>query len=199
MKIGFIGAGVVAQTLAKHFMAGGHEVILSNSRGGNFLEKVVSELGSKAKVATREATAEADIVILASPWHKMKESLKGIDWKNKILVDATNQFDMSTMKIADLGNKTGSEYVSELASGAIVLKAFNHVVMDWIKNPSEDQKTVLFIAGDDKKAKAKLSTLISDSKFHPCDVGSLKDGGALLQLGGSLNGLHLKVHASFTL
>ncbi len=33
MKIGFIGAGVVAQTIAKHVLPFGHEVTFSNSRG----------------------------------------------------------------------------------------------------------------------------------------------------------------------
>jgi predicted dinucleotide-binding enzyme len=33
MQIGIIGAGTVAQTLAKHFLPLGHEVMLSNTRG----------------------------------------------------------------------------------------------------------------------------------------------------------------------
>jgi 3-hydroxyisobutyrate dehydrogenase-like beta-hydroxyacid dehydrogenase len=33
VKIGFIGAGVVAQTIARHVLPFGHHVVLSNTRG----------------------------------------------------------------------------------------------------------------------------------------------------------------------
>ena len=37
MKIGFIGAGIVAQTISKHVLAVGHRVLLSNTRGPDSL------------------------------------------------------------------------------------------------------------------------------------------------------------------
>jgi NADP oxidoreductase coenzyme F420-dependent len=37
MKIGFIGASTVAQTIAKHVLPFGHQVMLSNSRGPDSL------------------------------------------------------------------------------------------------------------------------------------------------------------------
>jgi predicted dinucleotide-binding enzyme len=54
MKIGFIGAGVVAQTIAKHVLPFGHEVILSNSRGPDSLVSLVKELGSSSSAPGRE-------------------------------------------------------------------------------------------------------------------------------------------------
>ena len=33
MKIGTLGAGTVAQAIARHAVAHGHQVVLSNSRG----------------------------------------------------------------------------------------------------------------------------------------------------------------------
>jgi 8-hydroxy-5-deazaflavin:NADPH oxidoreductase len=73
------------------------------------------------------------------------------------------------------------------------LKAFNHVVTSWIQGVQGDMNTVLFVAGDDLEAKTKLLEIIRSSRFHAVDVGSLKIGGSLLQLGGSLNGLLLKI------
>jgi 8-hydroxy-5-deazaflavin:NADPH oxidoreductase len=172
MKIGFVGVGHVAQTLSRHFIQAGHEVILSNSRGPESLIGIIRQLGPKARAGTDIDAAAADIVILATQWENAPAALKGINWKDKILVDATNHFG-SNYKVVQLGNKTGSEVVAEFAPGAKVLKAFNHVVTSWIQEVPADMNTVLFVAG--------------------VDIGSLKSGGSLLQLGGGLNGLLLKI------
>jgi 3-hydroxyisobutyrate dehydrogenase-like beta-hydroxyacid dehydrogenase len=37
MRIGFIGTGIVAQTISKHVLAVGHRVLLSNTRGPDSL------------------------------------------------------------------------------------------------------------------------------------------------------------------
>jgi len=192
MKIGFIGAGNVAQTLSRHFMQAGHEAILSNSRGPETLSGLIRQLGPRSSAGTNIDAAAAEVVILATPWAKVPEALKGIHWKDKILVDTTNHFD-STFKVIQLGNKTGSEIVAEFALGAKVLKAFNHVVTSWIQEVPADRNTVLFVAGDDLEAKTKLLEIIRSARFHAVDVGSLKSGGSLLQLGGGLNGRLLKI------
>ena len=46
MKIGFIGAGVVAQTISKHVLPFGHQVVLSNTKGPDSLAQLVKELGT---------------------------------------------------------------------------------------------------------------------------------------------------------
>ncbi|MDR3558921.1 MAG: NAD(P)-binding domain-containing protein [Candidatus Pacebacteria bacterium] len=52
MKFGFIGAGNVAQTYAKHFARHGHEVVLSNSRGPDSLVEIVRGIGPNVKAGT---------------------------------------------------------------------------------------------------------------------------------------------------
>ena len=66
MKFGFIGAGEVAQTYAKHFVRHGHEVVLSNSRGSDSLTELVRGIGPHAKAGTVKEAAKQDIVILCS-------------------------------------------------------------------------------------------------------------------------------------
>ena len=65
MKIGFIGAGVVAQTISKHVLAVGHRVLLSNTRGPESLAPLVKELGSGAEAGTPQQATEQEIVVLA--------------------------------------------------------------------------------------------------------------------------------------
>jgi len=92
MKIGIIGAGIVAQTIAKHVLPFGHRVMLSNTHGPDSLSKLVKELGAGASAGTPQQAAEQDIVVLAVMWWNVQAALFSIpDWKGRILVDATNR------------------------------------------------------------------------------------------------------------
>ena len=66
MRIGFIGAGIVSQTISKHVLAVGHRVLLSNTRGPDSLVPLVKELGSGAEAGTPQQATEQDIVVLAA-------------------------------------------------------------------------------------------------------------------------------------
>src|SRR5580692_9193370 len=92
MKIGFIGASAVAQTISKHVLPHGHQVLLSNSRGPDSLVSLVKELGAGARAGTPQQAAEQDIVVLAVNWSSVQAALFAIsDWKDRVLVDATNR------------------------------------------------------------------------------------------------------------
>src|ERR1700761_4043330 len=92
MKIGFIGASAVAQTIAQHVLPHGHEVMLSNSRGPESLAEVVGKLGPGVTAGTVRQAAELDIVVLAVKWSSVQSALFAVpDWKGRILVDATNR------------------------------------------------------------------------------------------------------------
>ena len=92
MRIGFIGAGIVAQTIAKHVLPFGHQVVLSNTRGPDSLTSLVKRLGPSAAAGTPQQAAEQEIVILAVNWSSVQAALLSIpDWKGRILVDATNR------------------------------------------------------------------------------------------------------------
>jgi predicted dinucleotide-binding enzyme len=50
--IGTIGAGTVAQAIARHALASGHQVMLSNRRGPAALAELIEELGPAATAVT---------------------------------------------------------------------------------------------------------------------------------------------------
>jgi predicted dinucleotide-binding enzyme len=91
MKVGFIGAGKVTGTFGRHLITAGHTVVVSNSRGTETLADFVADLGPGAIAGTREQAAECDVAILAVHWVKVREALKGIDWRGRILIDATKR------------------------------------------------------------------------------------------------------------
>jgi predicted dinucleotide-binding enzyme len=194
MKIGFLGAGVVAQTIAKHALASGHEAVFSNSRGPESLVSLVEELGAGASAGTVQEVAEQEIVVLAVNWPGVQKALSSIgDWKGRLLVDATNRVaSLSPFSLGDLSGRTSSEIVADLAPGARVVKAFNSVPMSWISDFSPSKpRTVLFISGDDDEAKRPVNDLIEEVGFNCVDLGSLAVGGRLQQLGGPLAGIRL--------
>jgi len=202
MKIGFIGASTVAQTIAKHVLPLGHQVMLSNSRGPDSLAEVVKELGAGATAGTPQQVAEQDIVVLAVRWSNVQPALFGVsDWKGRILVDATNRVASYTpLSLGDISGRTSSEIVADLAPGAKVVKAFNSVPMAWISDFSPSKpRTVLFISGDDADAKKPVNNLIEEVGFSCVDLGSLAVGGRLQQLGGPLAGVRLTFGERFAL
>ncbi|WP_315792352.1 NAD(P)-binding domain-containing protein [Paenibacillus sp. BIC5C1] len=106
MKFGFIGAGIVAQTLARHLLLYGHEVMLSNSRGPETLSELVSSLGTGAKSGTPLEAAEQDFVILSVMWPQMPIALSMVpDWTGRVLIDATNRFENMEPLVGELSER----------------------------------------------------------------------------------------------
>jgi predicted dinucleotide-binding enzyme len=195
MKIGMLGAGAIAQAIARHAIRHGHEVVLSNSRGPASLALLVKDLGALAAAAPPAEAAAADLVVLAVPWPQIPDAVAGLPSLDKtIVIDATNQFASLSPKpeIADLGDLTGSEYVASLLPGARVVKAFNALYGQFIAaDPRHEAgRQVLFLAGDDADAKNTVRDLTSEFGFAPVDLGTLREGGRLIQLGGPLSALH---------
>ncbi|AWS46283.1 NADPH-dependent F420 reductase [Streptosporangium sp. 'caverna'] len=193
---GVIGAGAIAQAVARHALNVGHKVTLSNSRGPETLEPLIHELGPGASAGTIAEAAQADAVLLAVPWPHIPQALSGLPpWDGRILIDATNHFltGPPEFEVADLGGQTGSEVVAGLAPGAHVIKAFNTLYAQHIAaDPRHEAgRRVLFLAGDDAAAAAAFAEWADGLGFAPVNVGDLRTGGRLMQLGGSLSSLHL--------
>ncbi|MCF6390958.1 NAD(P)-binding domain-containing protein [Mycobacterium sp. MBM] len=195
MECGTIGAGTIAQAVARHLVAAGHRVVLSNSRGPSTLNEVVSTLGPLASAGSVMEATRADMVFLTVMWWDIEVALAGLpSWDGRILVDATNQFAKADpIEVADLGELTGSEWVAALAPGARVIKAFNTLHARYIIPDPRHRagRQVLFYAGDDAPAKATFHHVTDGLGFAPVDIGPLRDGGRLMQVGGGpLSSLH---------
>jgi predicted dinucleotide-binding enzyme len=203
MKIGFLGAGNVTGTFGRHLINAGHTVVVSNSRGPATLAGFVAGLGPGAIAGTREEAAECDIVILAVHWVKVREALKGIDWRGRILIDATNAHmdpkpDISLAGVTrsraalTLTGRTSSEMVAEMAVGARLVKSISNMPMAWIQDFSPNKpRTVIFTSGDDTEAKQLVIDLVNSTGLVAIDLGSLAIGGAMHEVGAPLSGLDL--------
>ena len=183
MRIGILGAGALGTAFARHLLASGHDVVLSDSRGPESLAGLVSELGPGATADTRYEAAQAEIVVLAVPRPDVAAALEGLpDWNGRILVDATDDFSASPAP----GRITTSEEVCVLAPGARVIKALNHLFAASLAGEPHlaAGSRVLFVSGDDEDAKKTLSAVLTSLGYLPVVLGDLAEGGRLHQAVG---------------
>lgn len=185
--IGFLGAGRMAQTLARLFLRVGHDVVLSNSRGPESLTEVIADLGPAASAARpNELTSRADVIVLAVPWARVPDALRSLgDVHGTIVIDTTNnRVGPRPEDVVDLGGRGSSELVAELVPGARVVKAFNHQPIPALALlTTRADPWALFVAGDDPTAKRVVAQLIRAIGGLPIDTGTLADGGRLQNTG----------------
>jgi 8-hydroxy-5-deazaflavin:NADPH oxidoreductase len=188
MIIGFLGAGHMAQTLARVWLAAGHQVLLANSRGPASLTTLIGELGPGATAITPAQLVDADVVVLATQWTQTPSAVAALNGAGagKIVVDATNNRPGAGPEgLVDLGGRGSSEVVAELLPGARLVKAFNHLPIPSLGTLREHPEPLaLFYAGDDAEAKSVVAGLIRDLGGAPVDTGGLVEGGRLQGTGG---------------
>src|SRR6266516_1724888 len=163
MRIGIIGSGNIGANVARLFVHAGHEVALSNSRGGQGLEALVAELGGNARATTIEDTARfGDVVLVAIPFGKFR-TLPADALKGKVVIDAGNYYPQRDGKFAELDNDetTSSEHLATRGDTSAPL----------------ERRRAIFIAGDDSEAKEIVARLIEEIGFAAVDTGFLHEGG----------------------
>jgi predicted dinucleotide-binding enzyme len=181
MKIGILGAGNIA---ARLFVAAGHDVAISNSRGPDSMRELISELGPQARAMTiRDAARFGDVVLLAVPWRSPEALPEPELLRNKIVIDAMNPY-RPDGGFYDLGGSTSSEEVLKRLPGSRLVKAFNtiyyvHLASRGRNDLPIDERHTIYVAGDDAEAKAVVTRLIEEMGFAAVDTGSLREGGRL--------------------
>src|SRR5882672_6978126 len=115
MRVGFLGAGQLAQTIGKALIVAHHQVALTNSRGPETLTDVLAEMGPNCTATTSDKLKdECEVVILAIRWGQRETALKGLpDWDGTIVVDTlNNRKGPRPEDVIDVGDTTSSEVVA---------------------------------------------------------------------------------------
>ena len=187
-RIGIIGAGRLGQAMARTALRAGRSVTIANSRGPESLTAAVSTLGEGVSAATVKQAAAAHIVVIAVPWDRVRDAVRGLKWNGQIVIDATNDWGAD-----DLNGRTSSEIVAELVPGARVVKAGNTLGADVLGSDPQQAggRRVVFVSGDEGEAKSTVISLFEDAGFAAVDLGDLATGGAMQQIHHPLAGLNL--------
>ncbi|WP_066520605.1 NADPH-dependent F420 reductase [Curtobacterium ammoniigenes] len=180
--IGFIGSGNIGSQLARLAVGRGYDVVMSNSRGPETLQDLVTELGDHATAGTvAEAASAGDIVVVTIPLHAIDtvpvEPLAG-----KVVIDTNNYYPQRDGQIAELDDEstTTSEMLQRHLPASHVVKAFNHIAAADLTTqgtPSGSEgRRALIVAGDDADAKKTVADLIDEFGFDAVDIGRLSEG-----------------------
>ncbi len=188
MTYAILGSGAIGTALARRFAAGGIDVSLANTRGPESLAGLVGELGSLVKAVTVAEAHRADMVILAIPFDAVPDAVKGVEWDGRIVVDATNAFDIPAFTPRDLMGRLSTQVVADSVPGARVVKAFNTLFAAVLgADPAvPGGRRVLFVSGDDIPARAAVVDLVELLGFAAVDLGSIAEGGRAQQFGGGV-------------
>jgi 8-hydroxy-5-deazaflavin:NADPH oxidoreductase len=187
-NVGIIGAGRIGLVMARIASRAGRQVVIANRRGPESLTAVVQDLGDGVSAGTVKEAAAADIVVLAVMWPDVPQAVEGLAWEGRILIDPTNDFDPS-----DLDGRTSSEVVADLVAPARLVKAgntFGAAVLGSDPHQAGGQR-VIFLSGDDADAKKEVAALFDQAGFFVIDLGGLREGGRVQQVGAPLAGHNL--------
>jgi 8-hydroxy-5-deazaflavin:NADPH oxidoreductase len=187
-SVGIIGAGRIGQAMAQTAVRAGRPVVIANKQGPQSLASLVQELGDGVSAGTVNEAAGADIVVLAVMWPDVPQAVEGLAWEGRILIDPTNDFDPS-----DPNGRTSSELVADLVAPARVVKAGNTLVAAVLGSDPHQAggQRVIFLSGDDAEAKSAVAELFEDAGFFVVDLGGLREGGQMQQVGAALAGHNL--------
>lgn len=179
MKIAVLGAGHVGPVLARLALAAGYEVGISGSGDPARIEMITEFLAPGAvALPAADAVANADLVVLAIPWHRFPALEPGM-FAGKVVIDSMNHWPPAE---APLGT---SEEVARRLVGADVVKTLNHVAYQDME-PAGGR--AIGIAGDSPDAVRVVAEFLERIGFDPVPMGSLA-AGRLLEPGSPLFGV----------
>jgi 8-hydroxy-5-deazaflavin:NADPH oxidoreductase len=190
VKYAIIGSGNIGSAVARQFARSDLQVGVASSKGAAALVPWAAQMGPKIIPTEVPEALQADIVVLAVPFEAVQGLVEQVpDWRQRILVDATNAIDYNDFSPADLGGRASSDLVEQWAVNARVVKAFGHTwarVLAREPGDGHGGRRVLFVSGNHPEANEQIAALITELGFEPIDLGRNDVGGLLQQFGGPL-------------
>jgi 8-hydroxy-5-deazaflavin:NADPH oxidoreductase len=169
MRIGILGTGNVAQTLARRWSEAGHQVVFGSrdpaSRAaspGASLAVSLAELGAPV-VSLTDAVARSEVVVNATPGAASLDVIAGIQagvFADKVVVDVANASTGSFELVYP--NSSLGEKLQEALPEAKVVKTMNTAAMTVMTRPGSLPPSSVFVSGDDDEAKALVTGLLKD-------------------------------------
>jgi predicted dinucleotide-binding enzyme len=184
--IGVLGSGVVAQTLAKGFLAKGYPVRIG-SRSAEKLSAFSVETGIESGTFA-EVAAFGEIVVLAVKGSVGVEALQmaGIaNLSGKIVIDTTNPIaDAPPVNGVLQYFTTAEESLLERLQNAVPLgrfvKAWNTIGNAFMVDPVfPGGPPTQFLAGNDPEAKKVVTRIVTEFGFLAEDFGTAVSGRAI--------------------
>jgi 8-hydroxy-5-deazaflavin:NADPH oxidoreductase len=187
MKVGVLGSGDVAKSLAGGFLKHGHEVVM----GTRSPEKLSEWAGQnpKAKVGTfSEAARPSDVVVLAVKGTAAQKALQaagGEALAGKTIIDATNPIAdeppvNGVLKFFTTLDDSLMERLQREFPHVRFVKAFNSVGSPLMVNPQlAGGRPTMFICGNDEAAKQLVRGILEEFGWETSDMGKAEAARAI--------------------
>ena len=180
MIVGILGSGLMGAKLGTIWARAGHEVVFSYARSRKKLEDLAREAKGKASAGSpREATENADAVLLAVHWSRVDDVLRqATNVSGKVIVTCTLPMNADNTALVIAHSSSGAEELAKRAPAARVVSAFNTVPSEVLFGVFEARRRAarpsLVFCGDHTPSKHIAAQLIHDAGFDPVDVGDLR-------------------------
>jgi len=187
MKVGVLGSGDVAKTLAGGFLKHGHEVVMGTRTPAKLADW--AKQNPKGRVGTFDEAAKfAELAVLAVKGTAATDALHAAGAANlegKTVIDATNP-------IADLPPTNGvlrfftnldeslMERLQREFGNVRFVKAFNSVGSMHMVNPEfRGARPTMFICGNDEGAKKSVTGILEQFGWETADMGKAEAARAI--------------------
>ncbi len=178
LKIGIIGTGEIGGTLARLWVAAGHEVLIS-SRHPDRLKALAASLGPRARVGTpREAAVFGEVVLVSVPYGALPQVGRDLkaELAGKIVLDTCNPYPSRDGAMAVEARKASTGVADpQFLPGTRLVRAFNAINSGDLAREAHraGEPIAIPLAGDDAPALAVAERLVRDAGFAPVVVGPL--------------------------
>jgi len=187
MKIGVLGSGGVATTLASGFLKHGYQVMMG-TRDQTKLSDWVTGNPTGRVGSFEEAARFGDLIVLAVKGSAAGDVLRSSGSSalaGKTVIDATNPIADSpptngVLKFfTDLNTSLMEQLQGEFESARFV-KAFNSVGSAFMVNPNfSEGKPTMFICGNDDFAKQSVKNILDQFGWETADMGAAEAARAI--------------------
>ena len=187
MKVGILGSGVVAQTLAGGFLRHGHAVTL----GTRTPAKLAGWRAKNPKAGVEglaQAAAVGELVVLAVKGSAAADALRlagAANLAGKTVIDATNPIAEAppvngVLEFFTTLDDSLMERLQREFTAARFVKAFSSVGNACMVNPQfEGGRPTMFICGNDEAAKKTVSAILEQFGWETADMGKAEAARAI--------------------
>jgi predicted dinucleotide-binding enzyme len=178
LKIGIIGTGEIGGTLARLWVAAGHEVLMS-SRHPEKLKGLAASLGPRARVGTpREAALYGEVVVVSVPYGALPQVGRDLkaELAGQIVLDTCNPYPSRDGEMAVEARRLSTGVADpKFLPGVRLVRAFNAINSGDLASEAHraGEPIAIPLAGDDTQALAVAERLVRDAGFAPVVVGPL--------------------------
>jgi predicted dinucleotide-binding enzyme len=182
MKIGVLGSGIVAQTLAAGFLKHGHETMVGTRERAKLADW--NRANPKARLGSSSETAAfAEVIVLAVKGAAAPEALRAAGSANlsgKVVIDATNPIADAlpvngVLKFFTSLDESLMERLQKEFPGTRFVKAFNSVGNGQFVNPQfPGTRPTMFICGNDDAAKKTVRQILDQFGWDAADMGKVE-------------------------